>query len=173
MIPKFSGLKQKHFLPHSFSGSGFWVCFSWVLWLELKSSCWPGWLAQKAWLGKDVLQSSSSGCWQDWVPCGPLNWVLSLLAVGRRPPSVLCDMCLSTGKLTTWQLASSEQQGRRTKERMRARKKSVLYNLNLEVTSITSAMFCLLEASRYVQTTPKGRITQGSNPRGEDHWEPF
>lgn len=91
--------------------------------------------------------------------------VLSLLAVGRRPPSVPCDMCLSTGKLTTQQLASSEQQGKRTIVRVRTRQKSVFYNLNLEVTFITFVTFYLLEASHYVKPTPKGRIIQGTNTR--------
>ena len=80
-----------------------------------------------------LLQSSSFGCWQDWVSCSPLNWVLSLLAVGSRPPSFPCDMCFSIRNFITWQPASSEQQGRRTKER-RAREKSVFYSLALKVT---------------------------------------
>lgn len=84
------------------------------------------------------LGSFFAGCWQ-------------------RTPSVPCDTCFSIRKFITWQLASSEQQGRRTKERMRARKKSVFYNLGLEVTSISSPMFYLLEASHYVQTMPKDR----------------
>lgn len=123
---------------------------------QAKSRCWPGSLAQKPWLGMQLLQSSSFGCWQDWVSCSPLNWVLSLLAVGSRPPSFPCDMCFSIRNFITWQPASSEQQGRRTKER-RAREKSVFYSLALEVTSITSPMFYLLEASHYVQTMPTER----------------
>lgn len=83
---------------------------------------------------------------------------LSFADVGRRPPSVSCDMWLSMGQLTTRQLASSEQQGRRTRESMKGRQKSFFYNLAMEVTLITFAMFPLLEASHSVLASPKVRI---------------
>ena len=81
------------------------------------------------------------------------------LAAGWSSPSFLATGGGEplTGRLTTWQFVSSEQEGKKSqRKRQTARQKSVFYNLIRKGHPITFAIFSLLEASCWVQLTFNG-----------------
>lgn len=77
------------------------------------------------------------------------------MAVGCKPPIVPCQVGFSIGKLTTWQLASSEGRAR-NRQRVRTRWKSVFFNLISEVI-ITLLLLYSIYLKQVIRSSPDTR----------------
>lgn len=153
-------LKNSIYYPN-FCGLGIWSWLSWVLCFQVSAKAAVKvsqglWSHLKIWLGKNVLPSSFSGCWQDSVLCRLLDWGPSFLTgYWSSPLSVLCHMSLSKKQPVSSKHVS--QEGNR--ESLLAKRKSHSFkSQSWKWHPITFPVLYLLETICQAEPTCKGRL---------------